>query len=67
MVGDLSRYLFNIVEGLRFDVGYINDQFIRNQLTIRAELTGVGRMKFNERPAIVKGNFSTSIAALSKA
>lgn len=64
IVGDFSRYLFNIVDGLSIDIGYINAQFIFNQLTIRAELYGMGRVKNHEKPAFVKGNFTTAIAAL---
>lgn len=65
IVGDFSRYLFNIVDGLKIDVGYINEQFIHNQLTIRAELYGMGRVKNHEKPAFVKGNFTDAIAELS--
>lgn len=64
IVGDFSRYLFNIVDGLKIDIGYINDQFIRNQLTIRAELYGMGRVKNHEKPAFVKGTFAAAIAEL---
>lgn len=65
IVGDFTRYLFNIVDGVRLDVGYVNDQFIRNQLTVRCELYGTGRVRFNERPAFVKGTFTAAIAALT--
>lgn len=64
IVGDFSRYLFNIVDGLKIDVGYVNDQFIKNQLTVRAELYGMGRVKNHEKPAFVKGTFSAAKAAL---
>lgn len=66
LVGDMKRYLFNIVDGIDVSVGYINDQFIRNQLTIRAELMGNGRIKSQDTYAFVKGNFPTAIAAILK-
>lgn len=65
IVGDFSKYLFNYVEGMRIDIGYINDQFVRNQFTVRAELTGMGRVKANEAFAFVKGTFSAAITALT--
>lgn len=64
IVGDFSRYLFNVVDGLKIDVGYINEQFIHNQITLRAELYGMGRVKNHEKPAFVKGTFDAAIAAL---
>ena len=64
IVGDFSRYLFNIVDGLTIEVGYINDQFIKNQFTIRAEMYGMGRVKANEAFAFVKGDFTSAKAAL---
>lgn len=64
IVGDFSKYLFNIVDGLRIDLGYVNDQFIKNQLTVRAEMYGMGRVKDHEKPAFVKGDFATAIAEL---
>lgn len=64
VVGEFSRYLFNFVEGIRIDIGYINDQFVKNQFTIRAELSGMGRVKANETFAFVKGTFTAAKAAL---
>jgi HK97 family phage major capsid protein len=64
IVGEFSRYLFNFVEGIRIDIGYINDQFIKNQFTIRAELMGMGRVKANEAFAFVKGTFQAAKDAL---
>lgn len=64
IVGDFSRYLFNVVDGLRIDIGYINDQFVKNQFTIRAEMYGMGRVKANEAFAFVKGDFTSAKAAL---
>ena len=63
-VGDFTKYLWNFVEGIRVDIGYINDQFITNQLTVRAELYGAGRVKFHQQPALVKGTFEDAIEAL---
>jgi HK97 family phage major capsid protein len=64
IVGDFSRYLFNIVDGLSIEIGYINEQFIKNQFTIRAEMYGMGRVKANEAFAFVKGTFTAAKASL---
>jgi HK97 family phage major capsid protein len=60
IIGDFSRYMFNIVDGLSIELGYINDQFIKNQFTIRAEMYGMGRVKANEAFAFVKGDFTSA-------
>lgn len=67
IVGDFTRYLFNFVENIRIDVGYINAQFIQNLVTVRAELYGMGRVKAHEQAAFVKGDFPTAISQLSMA
>lgn len=64
IVGDFSRYLFNIVDGLTIEVGYIDQQFLKNQFTIRAEMYGMGRVKANESFAFVKGDFTSAKVAL---
>lgn len=65
-VGDFSKYLFNIVEDATIDVGHVNDQFIKNQFTIRLEMAGMGRVKFHDTLAFVKGTFTTAKAAINK-
>ena len=66
LVGDMKRYLFNVVDGVNIEMAYINDQFLTNHVTIRAELNGCGRIKTHDTFAFVKGSFTTAQAALEK-
>lgn len=67
LVGDFSKSGVRIREGLVFDVGYENDDFTKNFVTILAEARLVQRVKSNHYPAFVKGNFATDKAAIKKA
>jgi HK97 family phage major capsid protein len=60
IVGDMSKYLFNVVDGVKVDMGYIDKQFVQNQVTLRAEMYGMGRVKANEAFAFVKGDFTSA-------
>lgn len=64
IVGDFSKSLMNVVEGIEIEVGYINDDFAKNRLAIRAEMTGMHRIKAHEAFAFVKGDFTSAIALL---
>lgn len=64
IVGDFSRYLFNIVDGIKVEMGYIDKQFVQNQVTLRAEMYGMGRVKANEAFAFSKGTFTAAKTAL---
>lgn len=64
IVGDFTKALFNFVEGITLESGFINDQFAKNQMTIRAEATGMVRVKYHDQWAFVKGDFTTAKALL---
>jgi HK97 family phage major capsid protein len=64
VIGDFTKSGVRFREGLVFDVGYENDDFTKNFVTILAEARMVHRVKSNDYPAFVKGTFTTAKAAL---
>jgi len=66
IIGDFSKSLFNFVEGIMLETGLVNDQFIKNQLTIRAEVYGAHRIKYHDAWAFVKGDFESAKALLAQ-
>lgn len=67
LVGDFTKSGVRFKEGLTINVGYENDDFTKNLVTILAEARLVHRVKSNHYAAFVKGVFSTAITALTKA
>ncbi len=49
---------------MNIQVGYVNDDFTKNLVTILAEMRAVHYVKSNHYGAFVKGDFATAIAAL---
>jgi len=66
LVGDFTKAGVRFKEGLTINVGYENDDFTKNLVTILAEVRFVQRVKSNHYGAFVKGVFSTAITALTK-
>lgn len=64
VVGDFTKSGVRYKEGLTFDVGYENDDFTKNFVTILAEARLVHRVKSNHYPAFVTGDFAVAKAAL---
>jgi len=63
-VGDFSRYIFKLREGISIQLGYDADDWTKNLITPLAEMRGVGYIPQNHYGAIVKGVFTTAKAAL---
>jgi len=67
LVGDFTKSGVRFREGLVFDVGYENDDFTKNFVTILAEARLVHRVKSNYYGAFVTGDFAVAKAAIAKA
>lgn len=67
LVGDFSKSNLRIREDLNVQVGYVNDDFTKNLMTILCEARAVHYVKSNHYGAFVKGSFSTAKTALLKA
>lgn len=67
LVGDFTKSAVRFKEGLTINVGYENDDFTKNFVTILAEARLVHRVKSNHYGAFIKGTFSAAITALTKA
>lgn len=67
LVGDFTKAGVRFKEGLTINVGYENDDFTKNLVTILAEARLVQRVKSNHYGAFVYGDFSDAITALTQA
>ena len=64
LVGDFTKSNVRMREAMNVQVGYVNDDFQRNMVTILAEARLVQYVKANDYPAFVDGTIATAIAAL---
>ena len=64
LVGDFTKSNLGIREDVNIQVGYENDDFTKNLVTILAELRAVHYIKSNHVNAFVKGTFTTAKALL---
>lgn len=61
LVGDFSKSNLAIREELNIDIGYVNDDFTKNLVTILAEMRAVHYIKSNHVNAFVQGSFADAI------
>ena len=64
-VGVFTKSNVRMRESMNVQVGYVNDDFQRNMVTILAEARLVQYVKANDYPAFVAGDIATAIAALA--
>lgn len=67
VVGDFTKSNLGIREEINITVGYENDDFTKNLVTILGEVRAVHYIKSNHTGAFVKGTFSTAKAAMETA
>ena len=65
-VGDFTKSNLRIRENVNVQVGYVNDDFTKNLVTILAEMRAVHYVKSNHYGAFVKGNFAADVAAIDQ-
>lgn len=67
LVGDFTKDNLAIREEVNIQIGYENDDFTKNLVTILAEMRAVNYVKSNHLNAFVKGTFAAAITALTPA
>lgn len=67
LVGDFTKSNLGMREDVNIQIGYENDDFTKNLITILAEVRAVHYIKSNHTAAFVKGVFSTAKTALETA
>jgi HK97 family phage major capsid protein len=65
LVGDMTKSNVRVREDINMQVGYVNDDFQRNMVTILAEARLVHYVKANQVFAFVTGDFTTAKAAIN--
>jgi hypothetical protein len=66
LVGDMTKAHLRMREDMNIQVGYVNDDFTKNLVTILCEARAVSFIKANDAPAFVKGVIATCITAITK-
>lgn len=66
LVGDFTKDNLGIREEININVGYENDDFTKNMVTILAEMRAVNYIKEQHKKAFLKGTFATAITAIQK-
>jgi HK97 family phage major capsid protein len=66
LVGDFTKSNLRLREDLNIQVGYINDDFTRNMMTVLCEARACHFVKSNHTGAFVKGTFATDIATINQ-
>jgi HK97 family phage major capsid protein len=64
LVGDFTKLIVKVREAVNLTVGYENDDFTRNMVTIIAEARLVQYIRNNDFNAFVEADLATAIAAL---
>ena len=66
LTGDFTKSNLRIREEININLGYENDDFTKNMVTILAEMRAVHYIKLHHVPAFVKGTFAAAIALINK-
>lgn len=66
LVGDFNKSNLRIKEEININLGYENDDFTKNLVTILAEMRAVHYIKKHHVKAFVQGTFATAITAINK-
>jgi hypothetical protein len=64
LVGDFTKDNLRMREDMNVQVGYVNDDFTKNLMTVLVEARACNFVKSNDYGAFVKGNFATDIAVI---
>ena len=67
LVGDFRKSNLAVRENISITMGYENDDFTKNLITVLAEMRAVHYIKTNHVGAFVKGTFSTAKTAMETA
>jgi HK97 family phage major capsid protein len=66
LVGDFTKSNLGIKEEININLGYENDDFTKNLVTILAEMRAVHYIKDHHKKAFLQGSFDTAIAAITQ-
>jgi len=65
LVADFNKSRLRIREGININLGYENDDFTKNLVTILAEMRAVHYIKKHHIPAFLQGTFGAAIDAIN--